>query len=69
MVHDVPGFLDLLRDMSSYNPSNRISASEASARFRMLRPPLLQCEDLLRMRESELLGIGTGNPGVSQSYP
>ena len=30
MVHDVPGFLNLLRDMSSYNPSNRICVVYAS---------------------------------------
>jgi hypothetical protein len=54
VVHDVPGFLDLLRDMSSYNPSNRISAAEALARFRILRSSL-QSEDLLRTQEMELL--------------
>ena len=54
VVHDVPGFLDLLRDMSSYNPSNRIFVAEALARFRILRSSL-QCEDLLRTRETELL--------------
>ena len=54
LVHEIPGFLDLLRDMSSYNPSNRISAAEALARFRILRSRL-QCEDLLKTRERELL--------------
>jgi hypothetical protein len=55
VVHDVPGFLDLLREMSSYNPSNRICVAEALARFRILRSSL-QCEDLLQTRERELLG-------------
>jgi hypothetical protein len=40
--------------MSSYNPSNRISATEALARFRILRSSVRR-EDLLRTQERELL--------------
>ena len=56
MVHDVPGFLDLLRDMSSYNPANRICAAEALARFRIPRSSL-QCEDLVRTQEREIFSF------------
>jgi len=51
VICDVPDFLDFLRDMSSYNLSNRISAAEA---FRVLRSSSW-CEDLLWTQEMELL--------------
>ncbi|EGN92928.1 hypothetical protein SERLA73DRAFT_79145 [Serpula lacrymans var. lacrymans S7.3] len=61
IVPDVPGFLELLQDMSSYNPSNRISMHEALERSCMLRANLpyatVDDEDsiLFRPRSIELL--------------
>lgn len=54
VVHDVPGFLNLPQDMTSYNPSNQSSATEALARFRIPRSSL-QREDLVGIQEMELL--------------
>ncbi|EGN92929.1 hypothetical protein SERLA73DRAFT_64892, partial [Serpula lacrymans var. lacrymans S7.3] len=45
ILPDVPGFLELLQDMSSYNPSNRISIDEALKRFSALRSNLPSSAD------------------------
>jgi len=37
IVPDVPGFLELLQDMSSFNPSSRVSAPLALARLKALK--------------------------------
>ncbi|OCH86782.1 hypothetical protein OBBRIDRAFT_806536 [Obba rivulosa] len=37
VVHSTPGFLELLQDMSSFNPARRPSAAESLARFRAFR--------------------------------
>ena len=37
IVPDVPGFLEILQDMSSFNPSSRVSASVALNRLKKLR--------------------------------
>ncbi|GBE83932.1 hypothetical protein SCP_0509910 [Sparassis crispa] len=54
LVDDVPDLLKLLQDMSSYNPSRRITATEALARLRTLRSTIPD-EKLKDLRERELL--------------
>lgn len=50
LVHEVPGFLQLLQDMSSFNPARRPSAADALTRFRGLRP-LISEERLSEVHE------------------
>ena|SRR3984957_6551252 len=55
IVPDIPGFLELLQDMSSYNPSSRISAMVALDQLRTMRPHIPP-ETLSQVREIQFEG-------------
>lgn len=52
-VPDVPGFLDLLQDMSSFNPSRRISLTVALDRLKVLKSQT-PSQVLSQVKETEL---------------